>query len=66
MHTTCLKPPLTEVPEGDWFCAACVAKRSQEIARAAQADAASTAALQQPLPPPAPPPPPPEPIYLNG
>ena len=22
-HTTCLKPPLSSIPQGDWFCSAC-------------------------------------------
>jgi hypothetical protein len=25
-HMFCLDPPLEEVPEGDWYCPACVAK----------------------------------------
>lgn len=27
-HLTCLKPPLKEVPEGDWICGVCEARRS--------------------------------------
>merc|ERR1711957_736454 len=27
-HMACLTPPLTEVPEGDWFCTKCTAKVS--------------------------------------
>ena len=23
-HMDCLTPPLTEIPEGDWFCATCL------------------------------------------
>ncbi|KAL0389340.1 UNVERIFIED_CONTAM: Origin of replication complex subunit [Sesamum calycinum] len=30
-HLTCLKPPLKEVPEGDWICNYCEARKSGKI-----------------------------------
>ncbi|XP_011080287.1 origin of replication complex subunit 1A [Sesamum indicum] len=30
-HLTCLKPPLKEVPEGDWICNYCEARRSGKL-----------------------------------
>ncbi|KAM5180603.1 LOW QUALITY PROTEIN: bromodomain adjacent to zinc finger domain protein 2A [Mantella aurantiaca] len=28
-HTYCHRPPMTEIPEGDWFCPNCVAQQSE-------------------------------------
>uniref|UniRef100_A0A7S3B7K4 PHD-type domain-containing protein n=1 Tax=Haptolina ericina TaxID=156174 RepID=A0A7S3B7K4_9EUKA len=28
-HTYCLSPPLADIPEGEWFCASCTARRSE-------------------------------------
>ncbi|XP_034028715.1 bromodomain adjacent to zinc finger domain protein 2A isoform X2 [Thalassophryne amazonica] len=30
-HMYCLKPKITQVPEGDWFCPICVAKEQGEV-----------------------------------
>ncbi|KAK2851651.1 hypothetical protein Q5P01_007927 [Channa striata] len=32
-HMYCLRPKITQVPEGDWFCPACVAKEEDEPQR---------------------------------
>ncbi|KAF7210168.1 bromodomain adjacent to zinc finger domain protein 2A isoform X1 [Nothobranchius furzeri] len=32
-HMYCLKPKITQVPEGDWFCPACVAKDEGDLQR---------------------------------
>lgn len=65
MHLTCLRPALEEVPEGDWFCAACMAVQRRESAGTAREDDASRRALSAPgVQQPAAPPPPP--IKLRG
>ncbi|PAA86393.1 hypothetical protein BOX15_Mlig034237g1 [Macrostomum lignano] len=43
-HMFCLKPPLTEPPEGNWSCSLCVEQAAAVAAAAAVATAASTAA----------------------
>ena len=30
-HFKCLKPPLKEVPEGNWICGFCEAKKSRKV-----------------------------------
>merc|ERR1719421_1280155 len=32
-HTYCLTPPLLDVPEGDWFCDACIAEKRDRTRR---------------------------------
>ena len=29
-HLSCVDPPLTEVPEGDWSCDLCVSRMTQD------------------------------------
>uniref|UniRef100_A0A4W6EW97 Bromodomain adjacent to zinc finger domain, 2A n=1 Tax=Lates calcarifer TaxID=8187 RepID=A0A4W6EW97_LATCA len=35
-HMYCLRPKITQVPEGDWFCPTCVAKEEGESLRASK------------------------------
>ena len=66
MHLTCLRPALAAVPEGDWFCAACMAVQRREAATTAREDevsrhAVSALEVQQPAAAP-----PPSPVELRG
>ena len=38
-HMSCLSPPITEVPEGDWFCPMCVAAETGKEGEPAEAGA---------------------------
>lgn len=37
-HMHCLNPPLSDVPEGQWDCPVCVAKKDQEVTEQALLD----------------------------
>jgi hypothetical protein len=37
VHLTCIRPPLSEVPAGDWFCSLCVAEAPVTVAQAIEA-----------------------------
>lgn len=42
-HITCLDPPLSAVPEDDWFCPKCVEKKQEEATKAVQQDSTDMA-----------------------